>query len=96
MKESIPIVLILMLLSSTLAFAGKTLTHLRTCYMENPLGLEERPDFNWQMQDDKNNYQARQTAYRIVVADSKENLEKGRTNLYGQLPQRTLDRPLYL
>ena len=68
----------LMLLSSTLAFAGKTITHLRTCYMENPLGLEERPDFSWQMQDDKNKYRARQTAYRIVVADSKENLEKGR------------------
>lgn len=37
--------------------------------MENPLGLEERPDFGWQMQDDENKYRACQTAYRIVVAE---------------------------
>ena len=67
----------LLLLSPACVWAGKTINHLRTCYMQNPLGLEERPDFSWRMEDDRKKYSAWQTAYQVVVADSKENLEKG-------------------
>ena len=57
------------------AGAKKAIVNLRTCYQQNPLGMEETPDFSWQMIDDQQ-YCARQKAYRIVVATSPEALKK--------------------
>lgn len=61
-------------------YALQNVLNLRTCYQTNPLGLEERPDFSWQMKEDKpqyGKYGNKQTAYRIMVAENEENLKKG-------------------
>lgn len=48
-------------------------SHLQTCHLDNPLGIdEEAPVFSWQMQSTKRG--SKQTAYRIMVAESKEAL----------------------
>lgn len=49
------------------------LNGLTVNYRENPIGIETEPVFSWKMQDETEGQ--RQTTYRIVVADSKENLE---------------------
>lgn len=49
------------------------LNGLTVNYRENPIGIETNPVFSWKMKDEAEGQ--RQTAYRIVVADSKENLE---------------------
>ena len=53
----------------------KTLVNLRTNYEVNPLGIEETPQFSWEMSAPES-YNAQQKAYRIVVAESKKNLEQ--------------------
>lgn len=58
--------------------AGKTgcmAVDLTANYGENPIGIEEEPVFSWKMLDTAKGQ--RQTAYRIVVADSKEALADG-------------------
>lgn len=51
------------------------ISHLRTCYLENPIGIdEETPVFNWRMSGEERGLS--QSAYRIVAADSPENLEQ--------------------
>lgn len=61
----------------TLLPAGaQEITRLTTEYMDRPMGIDvKQPVFGWQMQSDR--YGAAQTAYRIVTATSKENLENG-------------------
>ena len=61
----------------TLLPAGaQEITRLTTEYMDRPMGIDvKQPVFGWQMQSDR--YGAAQTAYRIVMATSKENLENG-------------------
>lgn len=61
----------------TLLPAGaQEITRLTTEYMDRPMGIDvKQPVFGWQMQS--NRYGAAQTAYRIVTATSKENLENG-------------------
>lgn len=61
----------------TLLPAGaQEITRLTTEYMDRPMGIDvKQPVFGWQMQSDR--YGAAQTAYRIVFATSKENLENG-------------------
>ena len=61
----------------TLLPAGaQEITRLTTEYMDRPMGIDvTQPVFGWQMQSDR--YGAAQTAYRIVTATSKENLENG-------------------
>lgn len=61
----------------TLLPAGaQEITRLTTEYMDHPMGIDvKQPVFGWQMQSDR--YGAAQTAYRIVTATSKENLENG-------------------
>lgn len=49
---------------------------LKVCHARNPLGIdEETPVFAWRMESDERG--AAQTAYRILVADSRENLARG-------------------
>ena len=49
---------------------------LRVCHLENPLGLdEEKPVFSWQMTSGKRG--SYQTAYRLTVAKSEEELKGG-------------------
>ena len=61
----------------TLLPAGaQEITRLTTEYMDRPMGIDvKQPVFGWQMQSDR--YGAAQTAYRIVTATLKENLENG-------------------
>ena len=61
----------------TLLPAGaQEITRLTTEYMDRPMGIDvKQPVFGWQMQSDR--YGTAQTAYRIVTATSKENLENG-------------------
>src|SRR5574344_498829 len=68
------IVAALWLVSTTMLAVN--VTHLTTEYMKNPLGIDvSHPRFAWQMQSDR--YGAAQTAYRLVVASSLSDLEKG-------------------
>ena len=61
----------------TLLPAGaQEITRLTTEYMDRPMGIDvKQPVFGWQMQSDR--YGAAQTAYRIVMASSEEDLENG-------------------
>lgn len=55
--------------------ATATLTKLQTEYMSNPMGIDvPKPRFSWAMSDD--NYGAGQTAYKLVVSSSLEQLKK--------------------
>lgn len=50
--------------------------HLEVCHTRNPLGIdEEEPVFSWRMESSRTG--AAQSAYRIRVAESKAELEKG-------------------
>jgi alpha-L-rhamnosidase len=61
-----------LLLASTTAMAT-SVTHLTTEFMNEPMGIDvSHPRFSWQMQSDR--YGAAQTAYRVVVASSQQNL----------------------
>ena len=51
------------------------ITDLTTNDRVGPLGIDETPYFSWKMQDSKEGQL--QTAYRVVVSDTKEELEKG-------------------
>lgn len=61
-----------------LSWSGKSsgcrITGLTVNYEENPIGIETQPLFGWRMESDEKNQL--QTAYRIVVAESPEHLEK--------------------
>lgn len=53
-----------------------TIEHLRICHLKNPIGIdEETPSFSWQMKGDRRGIS--QSAYRIMLADSPENLMYG-------------------
>lgn len=53
-----------------------SIENLRTCHLENPMGIdEETPVFSWQMKGEEQGLC--QSAYRIVVSDSTENLKEG-------------------
>lgn len=54
--------------------APAALRELTVNYRTNPIGTETAPVFSWKMKDETEGQ--KQTAYRIVVADSKEALEK--------------------
>lgn len=55
----------------------RQLVNLRTNYMKNPLGIEETPQFSWEMQAD-GVYGAAQKAYRLTVAKSVQDLKQGK------------------
>jgi len=52
------------------------LEDLTVCYRTNPLSVDEHPVFSWKMVDAETQGQY-QTAYEIVVAESKEHLKSG-------------------
>lgn len=52
--------------------ASGGLTCLTVNYRENPIGIEDVPVFGWRMQEGT----GRQTAYRILVAESPEQLDQ--------------------
>lgn len=56
-------------------------THLRTEYLENPIGIgETSPRFSWWCESSKRGDM--QTAYRILVASSRDMLEKNEGDLW--------------
>ncbi|MEA1996534.1 MAG: family 78 glycoside hydrolase catalytic domain, partial [Gemmatimonadota bacterium] len=58
-----------------------TFSHLRCEYLENPLGIDQvSPRLSWTVESPKRGQ--KQTAYRIIVASSAENLEKGTGDLW--------------
>jgi alpha-L-rhamnosidase len=67
--SSILITFILLPLQAKMRIVNPT-----TNYQVNPLGIDTTPVFSWQMQSDRPN--TMQTAYRIVVASSAENLAR--------------------
>lgn len=53
-----------------------TICNLKVCHLENPIGIDETiPAFSWQMLGTERNLS--QSAYRIMTADSQEDLENG-------------------
>ena len=50
------------------------ITALTTNYEQNPIGIDHVPLFGWRMESDVEGQ--RQTAYRIIVAESQEDLEE--------------------
>ena len=63
------------------ALADLTITNLRTEYRENPLGVDEaRPRLMWQLES--NERAQRQTAYRVLVASTAENLQADEGDLW--------------
>ncbi|MCH5262904.1 MAG: family 78 glycoside hydrolase catalytic domain [Lachnospiraceae bacterium] len=52
-----------------------TINHLRTCHLDNPIGIDEKvPEFSWRMEGTARGLY--QSAYRIVLARSEEQLAK--------------------
>lgn len=52
------------------------ISHLRTCHLENPIGIDEKtPAFSWQMKGSRRGLS--QSAYRITVAASSNDLSHG-------------------
>ncbi len=59
--------------------------------MDNPLGLDtDRPRFSWKITSDKNN--VKQEAYQILVASSKEMLDKGEADLWNSGEVKSADQ----
>lgn len=55
---------------------GLRVAHLRCEYLVNPLGIDERqPRLSWELRSNRRG--ARQTAYRILVASSRDQLRRG-------------------
>ncbi|HWA81951.1 MAG TPA: hypothetical protein VG820_00855, partial [Fimbriimonadaceae bacterium] len=66
---------------SMAALASLTPSHLRCEYLTNPLGIDEAvPRLSWIVASPEKDQ--RQTAYRILVATSAENLKKGVGDLW--------------
>ena len=64
-------------IATALTAAAQTIVNPTTEYMDCPIGIDvEQPVFGWQMQSKR--YGAEQKTYRIVMADSEENLDKGK------------------
>ena len=66
----------LLLLCFCVATSAQTIERLTTEYMQTPVGIDvKQPQFGWQMKSDR--YGAEQKAYRLVVSDSEDNLNRG-------------------
>lgn len=61
-----------------------TVDRMRCEYLENPIGLQEKiPRFSWILRStDLSKYGQTQSAYRIIVAQSKATLEKGKGDMW--------------
>lgn len=61
--------------------AGLIPTHLRCEYRTDPLGIDTlRPRLSWRLESERRD--EKQTAYQVVVASSRENLDAGRFDLW--------------
>ena len=74
-KKRVALIILLISCFSSVFSSEKYIKNLRVNYEVNPLGIEETPVFSWEMES--MTYNASQTAYRIVVSDNKDNLNKG-------------------
>ena len=78
MKEWIVMALVMMMSFVSCLKYGRSdikVTHLRCEYLENPLGIDVlRPRLNWILESSRRGQ--KQTAYRILVASSLQNLKK--------------------
>ncbi len=75
----------LILLARTFSVAGKessvTMTNLTCEYLTDPLGIDEKePCLSWQLESAQRGQQ--QTAYHIIVASSREKLDKNTGDLW--------------
>lgn len=61
---------------SATGWAERRIANLRTNYQNCPLGMDENPIFSWEMEA-PGEYGARQTAYRICMAESPQALDQG-------------------
>lgn len=75
MKTNKICIITFLLFFSTIGMAGMEVVHLSVNYLQNPLGLDERPMLSWQIRSNERNI--RQTAYEVLVASTKENLNRG-------------------
>ena len=67
--------------ASHAASSRDQVTHLRTEYLDQPIGVESRnPRLSWQIESARRN--VRQLAYRIFVASTEEMLRSGRADLW--------------
>jgi len=72
-----------MLVMASSASAQLTPAKLRTESLANPVGVDIRqPRFSWQLAAPKDSHDQRQTAYRIVVASSREKIEADTADLW--------------
>ncbi|KAA9339517.1 Bacterial alpha-L-rhamnosidase [Hymenobacter busanensis] len=71
-----------LLLSGLAAVAGApTVSNLRCGYRPNPLGVQQTaPNLSWELQADHRN--ARQSAYRLLVADDEKLLSRNQGNVW--------------
>jgi len=60
--------------------AGLTAQELRVCDKATPVGTEEQPHFGWTPLDPSRD--SRQSAYRILVASSRESLDSGKADIW--------------
>jgi alpha-L-rhamnosidase len=76
----IPVIAVVL---SSLASAQLTPAELRVESLANPIGVDVRqPRFSWQLSAPKETNDQRQSAYRIVVASSRENLDQEKGDLW--------------
>jgi alpha-L-rhamnosidase len=73
------IILLQILIGIMLSFdmiAATSIVNLRTEYLDMPIGIDDdHPRFSWQMTSDR--IGAGQSAYRVLVADGEDQLQKG-------------------
>ena len=68
-------------ITSLNSLAGSTLTHLRCEYLVNPEGIDKPiPRLSWVLAAEERGQ--KQTAYRLLVASSRELLEKNQGDLW--------------
>lgn len=76
MKKSILLLFLLGMMWCADTFASTSIVNLRTEYLETPIGIDvPQPRLSWQMASD--HIGAAQTAYRVLVANSEDNLKSG-------------------
>lgn len=73
--------LIALCFASTAAYAAPQVDRLRCENLDNPLGIDAtKPRLNWLMRSDERGQ--RQTAYQVLVAGSRESLDKDQGDLW--------------
>ncbi len=84
MNKLFTVILLIFLYNSSIELAAQNLSpfELRTQYTENPVGLDEmNPGLSWKLKSSEER-NARQTAYRILVASEQNKLTEGETDIW--------------